>query len=59
LTRERARRLLRRPEVAGTLVVLFFITGIEGVLFTWLPFYAGVQLPAGLAEVTLTVLLVS
>ncbi|MFB6150561.1 MAG: sugar MFS transporter [Haloarculaceae archaeon] len=58
LTRERFAHLLRRPEVLAMLVALFFVTGVEGGLFTWLPYYAAAELPEGLAEVTLTVMLV-
>ncbi|MEF8850981.1 MAG: MFS transporter [Haloarculaceae archaeon] len=57
LTRESLLALLRRPEVLGTLAVLFFVIGVEGSLFTWLPFYANAELPERFAELTLTVML--
>lgn len=57
LTRESLVVLLRRPEVLGTLAVLFFVIGIEGSLFTWLPYYANAELPDRFAELTLTVML--
>jgi fucose permease len=59
LTRESAADLLRRPEIVAMLAALFFITGVEGGLFTWLPYYAAEELPEGIAEVTLTVMLVA
>ena len=59
LTRDGLAPLLGRPEVLGMLVVLFFTTGVEGALFTWLPYYASAQLPDGLSEATLTLLLVT
>gem|GEM_PF-464442 len=59
LTRERAADLLRRPEIVAMLAALFFVTGVEGGLFTWLPYYAAEELPDGIAEVTLTVMLVA
>jgi len=57
LTRESAADLLRRPEIVAMLAALFFVTGVEGGLFTWLPYYAAAELPEGVAEVTLTVML--
>jgi len=57
LTRESAADLLGRPEIVAMLAALFFITGVEGGLFTWLPYYAAAELPDGVAEVTLTVML--
>ena len=57
LTRERLRELLGRPEVVAMLAALFFVTGVEGGLFTWLPYYADAELPGGWAEATLTVML--
>lgn len=52
-------RLLRKPEVLAMMTALFFSTGVEGGLFTWLPYYATGELPEGLAGVTLTVMLLS
>lgn len=59
LTRAGFAVLVRRPEVVGMLVVLLLVTGVEGALFTWLPYYASGRLPGGLAEATLTLLLVT
>jgi len=36
---------------------LFFTTGVEGGLFTWLPYYATSELPADYAGVALSVML--
>ncbi|ELZ28805.1 major facilitator superfamily protein [Halosimplex carlsbadense 2-9-1] len=57
LTRSDLAELIRRPEVIALLAALFFVTGVEGGLFTWLPYYARAELPAGWAELTLTVML--
>jgi fucose permease len=57
LTRASLATLLRRPEILGMLAALFFVIGVEGSLFTWLPYYAGAQLPDRWAELTLTLLL--
>ncbi|WP_436925301.1 MFS transporter [Halosimplex amylolyticum] len=59
LTREDLAELVRRPEVLALLAMLFFVTGVEGGLFTWLPYYARAELPAGWAEATLTAMLVA
>ncbi|WP_459193463.1 MFS transporter [Halosimplex sp. J119] len=57
LTRERLAELLRQPEVIALLAALFFVTGVEGGLFTWLPYYARAELPGAWAELTLTAML--
>ncbi|WP_235853520.1 MFS transporter [Halosimplex salinum] len=59
LTRAGLAELVRRPEVLALLAALFFVTGVEGGLFTWLPYYARAELPAGWAELTLTAMLVA
>ncbi|WP_246023003.1 MFS transporter [Halosimplex halophilum] len=59
LTRADLAELVRRPEVLALLAALFFVTGVEGGLFTWLPYYARAELPAGWAELTLTAMLVA
>lgn len=59
LSREELVPLLRRPEMMALLAGLFFVTGVEGGLFTWLPYYARAELPAGWAELTLTAMLVA
>ena len=37
--------LLRRPQVLGMALVMFFVTGVEGGLFTWLPTYVNETAP--------------
>ncbi len=41
LERETLVRLLSKPGIPGTMVGLAIVGGIEGTLFTWLPYYAG------------------
>ena len=50
--------IARRPQVAGTGLALTLSGGLEGSLFTWLPFYASRTLPESLASLTLSLLLV-
>lgn len=47
-------RLLRRPEVAAMVLVMFLGTGVEGGLFLWLPTYVNGVLPGGIAGVGLS-----
>ncbi|MFB6075295.1 MAG: sugar MFS transporter [Haloarculaceae archaeon] len=56
IDRAELRELFARPEVLAMLVAMFFGTGVEGGLFTWLPTYADGELPATLAGVTLSVM---
>jgi MFS family permease len=48
------RRVLGRTEVAGASVALFVSGGVEGGLFTWLPYYARTVLPPSTASLTLS-----
>jgi MFS family permease len=48
------RSVLGRTEVAGTTVAVFLNGGIEGGLFTWLPYYANTILPPSTANLTLS-----
>ena len=57
LTIDDLRAVLRKPAVAGTVGVLVFNGGIEGTLFTWLPYFAGRQLPAAEANLVLSIFL--
>ncbi|WP_162562444.1 MFS transporter [Salinigranum rubrum] len=50
------RRVLGRTEVTGASVALFVSGGVEGGLFTWLPYYARTVLPSSTASLTLSVL---
>lgn len=51
------RKLLRRPPILGTMAALLFVGGIEGALFTWLPYYAGTFLERDLANAVLSLFL--
>jgi len=51
--------LLRKPEVAAMVVVMFLGTGVEGGLFLWLPTYVGGVLPDGIAGVGLSTAAIS
>ena len=51
--------LLRRPEILGAAAVMTLSGGIEGGLFTWLPYYANQTLPQDVASLTLSVFLVA
>ncbi|MFB6140909.1 MAG: sugar MFS transporter [Halosimplex sp.] len=57
LTLAELRRVLREPAVAGMAGVLVFNGGVEGTLFTWLPYFAARQLPPAQANLVLSVFL--
>lgn len=59
LRRDELAALLRRPEVLGAAAVMTLSGGIEGGLFTWLPYYAGQSLSPELASLTLSVYLLA
>lgn len=46
--------LLRRPEVLAMGLVIFFVAGLEGGMFLWLPTYASGELSGPLAGLALT-----
>jgi MFS family permease len=48
------RSVLGRTEVAGTTVAVFLNGGLEGGLFTWLPYYANTVLPPSTANLALS-----
>ena len=52
------REIARQPRIAGTGLALTLSGGLEGSLFTWLPFYASRTLPESLTSLTLSLLLV-
>lgn len=52
---EDVRSVLGRREVLGATAALFVSGGVEGGLFTWLPYYATTVLPASTANLTLSV----
>lgn len=53
------RALLRRPSMLGLTAAMMLVVGIEGGLFTWLPYYANGFLPRSRANLLLSVYLVA
>ncbi|XVH30523.1 MFS transporter [Haloferacaceae archaeon DSL9] len=53
------RALLRRPAILGTIAAMALTGGIEGAIFTWLPYYAGTFFDRTLANATLSVYLLA
>lgn len=53
------RRLLEKPAIRGALVAMALVGGIEGAIFTWLPYYAGAFLDRGLANASLSIFLLA
>lgn len=53
------RRVVRKPGVAGVAVAVAVNGGVEGSLFTWLPYFAAQQFPAGTANLVLSAFLVA
>lgn len=51
--------LLRRPTVLGMTVALGLVGGVEGAIFTWLPFYADTSLPRSIAALALSAYLLA
>ncbi len=51
--------LIRTPTVLGMAGALLLVGGIEGAIFTWLPYYAGTSLPAALAPLALSAYLLA
>ncbi|WP_336343112.1 MFS transporter [Halalkalicoccus ordinarius] len=56
---EGAAGLARDPVVLGMAGALLLIGGIEGAIFTWLPYYADTSLPAALAPLALSAYLLA
>ncbi|MEM4780983.1 MAG: MFS transporter, partial [Halalkalicoccus sp.] len=54
-----ATELIRDPAVLGMAGALLLVGGIEGAIFTWLPYYAGTSLPAALAPLALSAYLLA
>ncbi|WP_123534934.1 MFS transporter [Halosimplex salinum] len=57
LTLDELKAVVRKPAVAGMTGVLVLNGGIEGTLFTWLPYFAARQLPATAANLVLSTFL--
>ncbi len=51
------RALLRRPSMLGLSAAMMLVVGIEGGIFTWLPYYANGFLPRSRANLLLSVYL--
>ncbi|MDL5362330.1 sugar MFS transporter [Halalkalicoccus sp. NIPERK01] len=51
--------LVREPTILGMTGALLLVGGIEGSIFTWLPYYAGTSLPATLAPLALSAYLLA
>ncbi|MFC6903593.1 MFS transporter [Halalkalicoccus tibetensis] len=56
---EGAADLVRDPTILGMAGALLLVGGIEGAVFTWLPYYAGTSLPAALAPLALSAYLLA
>jgi len=59
LERGALRELLSRPAMLGTLLAMGLVGGIEGAIFTWLPYYAGTFLDGPIANLTLSAYLLA
>ena len=57
LTLDELKTVFRKPAVAGMTGVLVLNGGIEGTLFTWLPYFAAQQLPESAANLVLSTFL--
>ncbi|MCU4751040.1 hypothetical protein OB919_03435 [Halobacteria archaeon AArc-curdl1] len=54
LERAALRELLSRPGIRGTLVGMALVSGIEGAIFTWLPYYALTIMDGAIAPLALS-----
>jgi len=59
LTRKRLRKLLKRPRIAGMGGALILSGGVEGSLFTWLPYFAARFFEPSVANLLLTAFLLA
>lgn len=59
LDREALTALLERPAIRGALLAMVLVGGIEGAIFTWLPYYAGTFLDRTLANAALSIYLLA
>ncbi|RQG94466.1 MFS transporter [Natrarchaeobius chitinivorans] len=59
LERESLTRLLSNPLMGGTLLGMALVGGIEGTIFTWLPYYAGTFFDRTTANLALSVYLLA
>ncbi|GAB3023641.1 MFS transporter [Natronobiforma cellulositropha] len=59
LDREALAGLLGRQEIRGAVLAMVLVGGIEGAIFTWLPYYAGTFLDRTLANAALSIYLLA
>ena len=59
LERAALRELLSRPGIRGTLVGMALVGGIEGAIFTWLPYYALTIMDGAIAPLALSAYLLA
>ncbi|MCU4740988.1 MFS transporter [Natronoglomus mannanivorans] len=59
LDRSALKGLLEKPAIRGALLGMALVGGIEGAIFTWLPYYAGTFLERDLANASLSVFLLA
>ncbi|MEY7848790.1 sugar MFS transporter [Natrarchaeobius sp. A-rgal3] len=59
LERETLVQLLSKPGIRGTLLGMAIVGGIEGTIFTWLPYYAGTFLDRTTANLALSTFLLA
>lgn len=57
LTLDAFRQLIRRPIVLGMAIGLTLLGSVEGIIFTWLPFYASTFMPLEQANLLLAIYL--
>ncbi len=53
------RQLVARPRIRGVLASMALLGGIEGIMFTWLPYYARTLMGPDLANLTLSAYLLA
>ncbi|QSG03307.1 MFS transporter [Natranaeroarchaeum sulfidigenes] len=59
LSLDALRTLVRRPAVLGSIGCMALLGGIEGIFFTWLPYYASTIIPRDLANLLLSTFLLA
>ncbi|MCL9814266.1 MFS transporter [Natranaeroarchaeum aerophilus] len=59
LSLDALRTLVRRPAVLGAIICMALLGGIEGIFFTWLPYYASTIVPRDLANLLLSTFLLA
>ncbi len=59
LSLEACRNLLREPVIVGMVLAIGFVGALEGIVFTWFPFYASEFIPLDRANLLLSVYLMA